>query len=313
MMSFADGGRAKLIALSVAIGLLVGFWGPRSGGIFDVAALVGVILLATKAEAPVVLGWGAAAGIFAFAAAWPWPLSLLLAGKTLGTMGLVGWAVRQGWRPTVAVATAMVPTALVVTLGASSAETVRAELLRSGQAMEGTLAALGLSEAGRAGALEPAVTALVALFPSLALLSALADVVIAMALAAPLGRRLGIAIPVFPTFRSWRLWDEFIWVFIVSLGLAFFGAGWSGQLGLNLAVLSGVPYAVQGLAIVAWAMGRWRVSWLGRLVVCILFIVGGLMSLGLLLALGVVDTWVDVRGLSRKVEMSASSPEEMGQ
>ena len=106
------------------------------------------------------------------------------------------------------------------------------------------------------------------------------------------------AIPV----RFWRLWDALIWVLIAGLALVLGTQGLSAELGLNLVVVTGTLYAIQGLALVRFCCWRLGVSrWLEGFLYLTLALTAGLSVL-VLVVLGLLDTWFDWRRLDTASE-----------
>ena len=96
-------------------------------------------------------------------------------------------------------------------------------------------------------------------------------------------------------FRQFRFNDHLVWVAIFTLAglLAPFPAPWKA-LAANLLVLAVGLYATRGLAIVAavLAPAPGPLKLLAGLLAIVLFP----LALGLWLALGLADTWLDIRG-----------------
>ena len=88
--------------------------------------------------------------------------------------------------------------------------------------------------------------------------------------------RLGLSLPAPLPLSLWRPWEELIWVLIAALGLSLLGDGLLADLGLNLIVLMGVIYGVQGLAVLRFFAQRQRVPPLVELLFYVgLFFVAG--------------------------------------
>lgn len=112
-----------------------------------------------------------------------------------------------------------------------------------------------------------------------------------------LAPRFGLQLPPATAFRLWRPWDELIWAFITSLVLVLIGDGLLWNLGLNALLVVAVIYATHGAAVVRFYMARLGVPALVELFVylSLVFTVG--ISIPILAAVGIVDTWFDWRRL----------------
>jgi hypothetical protein len=102
-----------------------------------------------------------------------------------------------------------------------------------------------------------------------------------------------------PRFGRWRLPFYLVWLLIAGLGLMILRHPVALTVGLNLALFAAILLAVQGVAVQVWVTGR-MFSLLGRIV---FWTVMGLFMTPLVLAsgvlLGLVDQWLDLRGLER--------------
>lgn len=133
--------------------------------------------------------------------------------------------------------------------------------------------------------------------PAIEMAVLLLTFVLAYRLSQGLALRLGLSLPAPLPLSLWRPWEELIWVLIAALGLSLLSDGLLADLGLNLIVLMGIIYGVQGLAVLRFFAQRQRVPLLVELFFYIgLFFVAGLAFL-LLAGLGLLDTWFDWRRL----------------
>lgn len=102
-----------------------------------------------------------------------------------------------------------------------------------------------------------------------------------------------------PAFSRWRLPFYLVWLLIAGLGLVLMRHPAAVTVGLNVALLAAGLLAVQGVAVQFWVTGR-VLSPLGRI---FFWTVMGLFMTLLVLAsgvlLGLVDQWLDLRGLDR--------------
>ncbi len=158
--------------------------------------------------------------------------------------------------------------------------------------------ALGMAVEEESGqTLSAMIDAVLRVQPAIEMAILLLIFVVAYRLSRGLALRLGLSLPSPLPLLLWRPWEELIWVLIAALGLSLLGDGLLADLGLNLIVLMGIVYAVQGLAVLRFFALRQRVPALVELLFYVgLFFVAGLAFL-LLAGLGLLDTWFDWRRL----------------
>ena len=157
--------------------------------------------------------------------------------------------------------------------------------------------ALGMVVEEGGQTLSAIIDAVLRVQPAIEMATLLLTFVVAYRLSQGLALRLGLLLPAPLPLSLWRPWEELIWVLIAALGLSLLGAGLLADLGLNLIVLMGMIYGVQGLAVLRFFAQRQRVPLLVELLFYIgLFLVAGLAFL-LLAGLGLLDTWFDWRRL----------------
>lgn len=111
--------------------------------------------------------------------------------------------------------------------------------------------------------------------------------------------RLGVAVPWFPSFARWRLPWYLTWGYIAGLGLpllqGLFGAPWLVPVGNNLELVFRSVFLVQGLAVVWFYLTRWGV----RRAIIIALAGLSLVAGPLLVFVGLLDAWFDLRRLDR--------------
>ena len=157
--------------------------------------------------------------------------------------------------------------------------------------------ALGMAVEEGDQTLRAMVDAVLRVQPAIEMATLLLTFVVAYRLSQGLALRLGLSLPAPLPLSLWRPWEELIWVLIAALGLSLLGDGLLADLGLNLIVLMGIIYGVQGLAVLRFFAQRQRVPPLVELLFYVgLFFVAGLAFL-LLAGLGLLDTWFDWRRL----------------
>ena len=157
--------------------------------------------------------------------------------------------------------------------------------------------ALGMDVEDGSQTLLAMIDAVLRVQPAIEMATLLLTFVVAYRLSQGLALRLGLSLPAPLPLSLWRPWEELIWVLIAALGLSLLGDGLLADLGLNLIVLMGIIYGVQGLAVLRFFAQRQRVPPLVELLFYVgLFFVAGLAFL-LLAGLGLLDTWFDWRRL----------------
>ena len=97
-----------------------------------------------------------------------------------------------------------------------------------------------------------------------------------------------------PEFRTWRLPEPLVWLVIVALGLLASNREPLVTVGLNAVYVLGLLYFMQGLAIVAHLLARWKMPRFFRGMVYALLLIQ-LYGMLLLALLGLADTWFGLR------------------
>ncbi|HJP33420.1 MAG: DUF2232 domain-containing protein [Candidatus Latescibacteria bacterium] len=138
------------------------------------------------------------------------------------------------------------------------------------------------------------------LLPGMAFVSLLLVAVLGYRVAQGVGERIGQPLPPAAPVRCWRLWESFIWALIASLAGLLVGGGLVRDLAINVALVLGLLYAAQGLALIRHLMWRLGVQrFLEVLVYMLLAFTSGL-SLMFLVLLGLGDTWFDWRRIGHR-------------
>ena len=160
--------------------------------------------------------------------------------------------------------------------------------------------ALGMAVEEGGQTLLAMIDAVLRVQPAIEMATLLLTFVVAYRLSQGLALRLGLSLPAPLPLSLWRPWEELIWVLIAALGLSLLGDGLLADLGLNLIVLMGIIYGVQGVAVLRFFAQRQRVPPLVELLFYVgLFFIAVIAGLALLLlaGLGLLDTWFDWRRL----------------
>jgi len=104
-------------------------------------------------------------------------------------------------------------------------------------------------------------------------------------------------------FKDWQLPDQLVWGLILGAASLVFLSGPLHTIGLNIVIVWGGLYFLQGLAVLVSLLHRWSLPKPLRLLIYAFF---GLQTLGIVLLsiLGLVDIWTDFRKLNRPAETS---------
>ena len=96
-------------------------------------------------------------------------------------------------------------------------------------------------------------------------------------------------------FQELKLPEWLVWIFILA-GLGLFGPSQSllNNLGLNLLIITGTLYFIQGFAVISSLFNKWSVPNPVR-VVFFFFIIIQAYSIILLTLLGLADIWLNFR------------------
>lgn len=112
-------------------------------------------------------------------------------------------------------------------------------------------------------------------------------------------------------FREWQLPDKLIWGVIGGAFAMIFFAEPLSIIGLNVLLIWGALYTIQGLAILVSLLGTWAVPAPFRVLIYILVII---QTYGIILLtfVGVADVWADFRKLNKKEETETNHPQTDG-
>ncbi len=141
----------------------------------------------------------------------------------------------------------------------------------------------------------------VRLLPGFSFVSILLAAVLSYRLSQFVAERTGLSVPPAPLMRTWRLWDQLIWVLIGGMGLWLIGSGTVEDFALNLLTVMLILYAAQGVSVARYAVWRMGIS---RLVEVLFYTVLLATAPLLLVGVGLMDTWFDWRRLAHRAEPS---------
>jgi uncharacterized protein YybS (DUF2232 family) len=129
-------------------------------------------------------------------------------------------------------------------------------------------------------------------------------------------KKLGYTLPVLPAFSNWRLPWHYAWVFIAGFILFLFGMhkeevtsltmgnmpdNYFFLVGFNIVVICQYIYMVIGISILSFYMSKYKLHLILKIVIIYLLI----PLLGIILYIGLFDTWMDFRKLDKKVKNEA--------
>jgi uncharacterized protein YybS (DUF2232 family) len=105
-------------------------------------------------------------------------------------------------------------------------------------------------------------------------------------------------------FKEWQLPDHLVWGLILGAASLVFLSGPLHTIGLNVVIVWGALYFLQGLAVLVSLLHRWSLPKPLRFLIYAFF---GLQTIGVLLLsiIGLVDVWTDFRKLNPPAETSA--------
>jgi uncharacterized protein YybS (DUF2232 family) len=149
-------------------------------------------------------------------------------------------------------------------------------------------------------AMQQGIERLIPLFVSILPGAALASALLVTWLNVLVARRFCLLhrVPL-PTWQPWSLWkapEPLVWLVIAGGGLLLLPVKAAGTLGLNLLLVLGTVYLLQGLAIAVFYFDRWRVPRLLRSIMYALILLQQFATL-LLMLLGLFDVWCNFRRL----------------
>jgi len=125
------------------------------------------------------------------------------------------------------------------------------------------------------------------------------------------GRRLfqasGVAFPDFGDLAAWKAPERLVWIVIIAGGMLFVPLEGITTVGMNLLIVSGLIYLLQGLAIAAFFFRQKQVPKMFRLLFYGLILVQQYMLI-VIIAFGLFDLWVDFRKRIKEVKDNIHNP-----
>ncbi|MFO7709791.1 MAG: YybS family protein [Desulfobacterales bacterium] len=139
---------------------------------------------------------------------------------------------------------------------------------------------------------------LVGMMPALVVASTLMVVWVSLLVARPVFRRYGLAPPDYGPLDRWKAPEPLVWAAIASGVLLLLPGFGLKMLGLNGLIVLMIVYFFQGIAVVAFHLGKKQVP---RLVRVMLYFIIAVQQLVMLVVIGVgfFDTWFNFRKLGR--------------
>lgn len=130
------------------------------------------------------------------------------------------------------------------------------------------------------------------IFPGSLLISAICTIWLNLLLANHLLKRSGIKI--WDDFRCWRLPDNLIWLFIAGFFVLMISSTWLNTAGLNIVLVLGFLYFLQGLAVLTSLLAKWEVP---KPIRFLIYIIITIQAYGIIMLafLGIVEIWANFR------------------
>ena len=144
------------------------------------------------------------------------------------------------------------------------------------------------------------------ILPALLITGILGTVWMNLALGNWLLKKRGLKLAPWRDFSEWQLPDNLVWGVIGSAFALIFFTEPLNIIGLNVLLIWGALYAIQGLAILVSLLAKWAVPAPFRTLIYILLVIQS-YGIVLLIIVGVADVWSDFRHLNKKEENGESS------
>lgn len=224
-------------------------------------------------------------------------------------MGLVmGYGVRRQWRTDKAIGmSGLVLIGMAAVMLAAAYFQTHGELVALLEQDLQSSVSSALKEFGTQSAdsqaLEKSLTAavplMVRLMPGITIASSMLIAWLNMLIARRYCRRMALQSCLFEDWTLWKAPEPLVWV-VIAGGLMLL-VQWEGLTvtALNLLVVTGCIYLLQGLSIAAFYMNRWHVPFLMRAFIYCVLLLQQFASLGTAV-LGLFDMWFDFRRMVKK-------------
>ncbi|HHT37113.1 MAG: YybS family protein [Candidatus Wallacebacter cryptica] len=142
------------------------------------------------------------------------------------------------------------------------------------------------------------------LIPIYILVSSLLETILCLLVLNIVMKRFGVAMPKFSPFIHWKLPWYFVWGYIISKALTIVHAYFPNQVFqavvVNIDIFFSGAFFIQGLAILWFYLTQAEIRKSFRILITIfLLLTGNVLIYNILVMLGVLDTWFDVRKLNR--------------
>ena len=145
--------------------------------------------------------------------------------------------------------------------------------------------------------------------PGLQFCAALLTAVLAYRLSLQVGGYFNVSLPPALPFRLWRPWEQLIWVLIGALVLQLADIGVLADLAVNVVLVTGVLYTVQGMALLRFYIWHRRIPRPVEILIYVGLLFSGYLAVLSLAGLGLLDTWFDWRRLGADAEQPPDANE----
>lgn len=140
------------------------------------------------------------------------------------------------------------------------------------------------------------ITLFVKLDPSVELLVSVSGIILFYAGLVNIYSKEGHDIPQLPSIIHWKSPDWILWFLCIGIGLGFLLDNQSiNIIGLNMLVLSGANYFLQGLGIFQSFFIQKDVSYFIRIIFYVFIFLQPIILLPIIISVGIIDIWKDFR------------------
>ncbi len=156
---------------------------------------------------------------------------------------------------------------------------------------------------GMKGQFEAMAEALPRIFPALLVMASAMDCFLSYVISGAVVKRLGgLRLPPLPSFAQWRFPRSVFWALLASMALQLLGpslGSFAAEAGLNLRLIVSMLFFFQGLSVVWFFLTSRKMAAAFRFLAVFLLVFIPFLS-QLVLVLGVVDIWYDLRNRRRR-------------